>query len=106
MLGALAIALRATARALPLQSDIDALELEVELRFRNVPGILNSEQSSQQFGVAHALPIPKDRHFPSPHPLQVPMRLESFVIAELGTSIHQVPDVTKVRFYSDIGQYT
>jgi len=34
MLGALAIALRATARALPLQSDIDALELEVELRFR------------------------------------------------------------------------
>src|SRR5664279_3333738 len=74
MLGALAIALRATARALPLQSDIDALELEVELRFRNVPGILNSEQSSQQFGVAHALPIPKDRHFPSPHPLQVPMR--------------------------------
>lgn len=31
---------------------------------------------------------------------------ETIVIAELGTSIHQVPDVTKVRFYSDIGQYT
>jgi hypothetical protein len=42
MLWALAIAVRAPARALPLKPNIDTLELEVQVRFCDIPGVLNS----------------------------------------------------------------
>ena len=57
MLRALQTALRTAPRTLALQANIDALTLQIELRLRDIPVILDAQQSSQQIGISHRTPL-------------------------------------------------
>ncbi len=40
-------------RTAPLQANIHTSPLEIELRFRHVPGVFNPKQPTKQLGIAH-----------------------------------------------------
>jgi hypothetical protein len=69
VLGAFEAALRASARAAPFKANIDPLALTIELGLGNVPGILNSKEFLEKFGVAHGEELRRRQKYLSPaHP--------------------------------------
>jgi len=70
MPGSWSIALRAEARAFPLQVRVDPLEFQVDLGFFDDPGALEAKQLSDELRITHT-PILRRPPNPSLHPLKL-----------------------------------
>lgn len=57
VLGGFPIALRTAPRSLPLKPDIYAFALQIEPGFRDVPGLFDAQQPSEQLGISHPGPV-------------------------------------------------
>jgi len=57
VLGAFPIALRTAAGAFPLKAHIDSFTLVIKLGLRDVPRVFHAQQTSEQLGISHLIPL-------------------------------------------------